>query len=180
MAVFETKQIRNIALLGHGGSGKTSLTEAMLYIAKCIDRLGKTTDGNTTSDYDAEEIKRGYSISTTVSDLAWGDAKINVIDTPGYLGFVGEEMQGVRVADSAIIVLDGKSGVEVGTELAWDYAADIPKAFFINKCDDPEADFDRVFKGLHAKFGNALCPVFIPVRSGNNVVMVDLMDMKAY
>ncbi len=180
MAVFETKQIRNVALLGHGGSGKTSLTEAMLYIAKCIDRLGKTPDGNTTSDYDAEEIKRGYSISATVSDLVWGDAKINIIDTPGYLGFVGEEMQGVRVADSAIIVLDGKAGVEVGTELAWDYATDIPKAFFINKCDDAEADFDRVFKGLHAKFGNALCPVFIPVRSGNNLVMVDLMDMKAY
>ncbi len=180
MALFETKQIRNVALLGHGGAGKTSITEAMLYIAKCIDRLGKTPDGNTTSDYDVEEIKRGYSISTTVSDLAWGDAKINVIDTPGYLGFVGEEMQGVRVADSAIIVLDGKAGVEVGTELAWDYASDIPKAFFINKCDDPEADFDRVFKGLHAKFGNALCPVFIPVRSGNTVVMVDLMDMKAY
>ncbi len=180
MAVFETKQIRNVALLGHGGSGKTSLTEAMLYIAKCIDRLGKTPDGNTTSDYDAEEIKRGYSISATVADLVWGNAKINILDTPGYLGFVGEEMQGVRVADSAIIVLDGKAGVEVGTELAWDYAIDIPKAFFINKCDDPEADFDRVFKGLHAKFGNALCPVFIPVRSGSNVVMVDLMDMKAY
>ena len=180
MAVFETKQIRNVALLGHGGAGKTSLTEAMLYIAKCIDRLGKTPDGNTTSDYDAEEIKRGYSISATVSDMDWGDAKINVIDTPGYLGFVGEEMQGVRVADSAIIILDGKAGVEVGTELAWDYAIDIPKAFFINKCDDPEADFERVFKGLHAKFGNALCPVFIPVRSGNTVVMVDLMDMKAY
>ncbi len=180
MAVFETKQIRNVALLGHGGSGKTSLTEAMLYIAKCIDRLGKTPDGNTTSDYDAEEIKRGYSISATVADMVWGDAKINILDTPGYLGFVGEEMQGVRVADSAIIILDGKAGVEVGTELAWDYASDIPKAFFINKCDDPEADFDRVFKGLHAKFGNALCPVFIPVRSGNTVVMVDLMDMKAY
>ena len=180
MAVFETKQIRNVALLGHGGAGKTSLTEAMLYIAKCIDRLGKTPDGNTTSDYDAEEIKRGYSISATVADMVWGDAKINIIDTPGYLGFVGEEMQGVRVADSAIIVLDGKAGVEVGTELAWDYAIDIPKAFFINKCDDPEAEFDRVFKGLHAKFGNALCPVFIPVRSGNTVVMVDLMDMKAY
>ncbi|MBR4296526.1 MAG: elongation factor G [Clostridia bacterium] len=180
MAVIETKRIRNVALLGHGGSGKTSLTEAMLFIAKCIDRLGKTPDGNTVSDYDAEEIKRGFSISTTIADLTWGDAKINVLDTPGYLGFVGEEMQGVRVADSAIIVLDGKSGVEVGTELAWDYAADIPKAFFINKCDDPEADFERVFKGLHAKFGNALCPVFIPVRYGNNVVMVDLMDMKAY
>ena len=180
MAVFETKQIRNVALLGHGGSGKTSLTEAMLYIAKCIDRLGKTPDGNTTSDYDAEEIKRGYSISATVADFAWGNAKINIIDTPGYLGFVGEEMQGVRVADSAIIVLDGKAGVEVGTELAWDCAIDIPKAFFINKCDDAEADFERVFKGLHAKFGNALCPVFIPVRSGSNVVMVDLMDMKAY
>ncbi|MBE6538672.1 MAG: GTP-binding protein, partial [Ruminococcaceae bacterium] len=134
MALIETKRIRNVALLGHGGAGKTSLTEAMLYIAKCTDRLGKTTDGNTVSDYDAEEIKRGYSISATVADLLWGEAKVNIIDTPGYLGFVGEEVQGARVADSAIIVLDGKSGVEVGTELAWDYASDIPKAFFINKC----------------------------------------------
>lgn len=180
MALFETKKIRNVALLGHGGAGKTSLTEAMLYIGKCTDRLGKTADGNTVSDYDAEEIKRKLSINTTIADMTWADSKINIIDTPGFLGFVGEEMQGVRVADSAIIVVDSKSGVEVGTELAWDYAEDIPKAFFINKCDDPEADFDRVFKGLHAKFGNALCPVFIPVKQGNDVVMVDLMDMKSY
>lgn len=182
MALIETKKIRNVALLGHGSAGKTSLTEAMLYMGKCIDRLGKTTDGNTVSDYDPEEIKRGYSINTAVSDLIWGEAKINIIDTPGYLGFAGEEMQGVRVADSAIIVLDAKSGIEVGTELAWDYAdgQNIPRAFFINKCDDPEADFDRIFKGLHAKFGNALCPVFIPIKTGDGVVMIDLMDMKAY
>lgn len=182
MALIETKRIRNVAFLGHGSSGKTSLTEAMLYIGKYIDRLGKTSDGNTVSDYDAEEIKRGYSISTSVADMMWGEAKINIIDTPGYLGFVGEEMQGVRVADSAVIVLDGKSGIEVGTELAWDYAsnAGIPRAFFVNKCDDPEADFGRVFKGLHAKFGTSVCPVFIPVRADGENAMIDLMDMKAY
>lgn len=182
MSFVETKKIRNVALLGHGGSGKTSLAEAMIYLAGGTDRLGKTPDGNTVCDFDVEEIKRGFSLSTSVADVMWGDVKINIIDNPGYLGFVGEAMQGLRVSDGVIIVLDGKSGVEVGTELSWDYAtdADIPRAFFINKCDDPEADFERVFKGLHAKFGTALCPVFIPVRIGEDVAMIDLMDMKAY
>ncbi len=182
VAIIETKKIRNVALIGHGGTGKTSLAEAMLYIGGATDRLGKTPDGNTVCDFDPEEIKRGFSSSLAMADILWGDIKINVLDTPGYLGFVGEEMQGIRVADSAIIVLDGKSGVEVGTELSWDYVseADMPRAFFINKCDDPEADFERVFKGLHAKFGTAVCPVFIPVKLGSDVAMIDLMDMKAY
>ena len=122
MANITTKSIRNVCLLGHGGSGKTSLCEAMLYLAKETDRLGRTPEGNTVSDYDPEEIRRGFSLSTTVEPLMWQESKINILDTPGYLDFTGEVLEGMRVADSALIVVDGRNGVEVGTELAWDYA----------------------------------------------------------
>ena len=182
MATIETKKIRNVALLGHGSSGKTSLAEAMIYACGAIDRMGKTPDGNTVSDYDDEEVARGYSINASVANVMWDGVKINIIDAPGYLGFVGEEMEAIRVADSGIIVVDAKSGIEVGTELAWEYAtgAGIPKAFFITKCDDPDADFGKLFGELHEEFGHALCPVFIPVKFADDMAMVDLMDMKAF
>ncbi len=182
MADFNTKSIRNIVLLGHGGSGKTSIAEAALYLAKATDRLGKITDGNTVCDYDAEEIKRGYSLTLSMAPLPWNDCKINFIDTPGFLDFQGEVCAGVRVADAAIIALDGKAGVEVGAELAWDKVEDagIPKAFFINKCDDPDADFDRVFNQLHDQFGTAVCPVLVPVKDGKKVTFLNLIKMKAY
>ena len=147
MAVIQTKQIRNVALLGHSGSGKTTLAEAVLFLTKKIDRMGKTTDGNTTCDYDAEEKARGFSLTTAMAPVMWNDIKINFFDTPGFLDFVGEVKQAVRVADAATIVVDAKSGVEVGTELAWGFAEEvgIPKSFFVNKCDDNYADFVRVF-----------------------------------
>lgn len=178
-----TKNIRNVCLLGHGGSGKTSVAEAMLYLTKGTERLGKPSDGNTVCDYDAEEIKRGFSLSTTIAPVMWNDTKINIIDTPGYLDFVGEALQGVRVADSALIVIDGKNGIEVGTELAWDYANDagIPKAFFINKVDDPEARFSDTFNQLRDLFGMSVCPIFIPIGDGaDNRGFLNLIDMKAY
>ena len=148
MAKFETKNIRNLALLGHGGSGKTSLAEAMLYITGETDRLGNVAAGNTVCDYDAEETARKFSISASVAPMVWKDIRINVIDTPGYLDFNGEVQQALRVADSAVIVVDGKAGIEVGTELAWDaaVAANLPRAFFINKFDDNEARFARVLR----------------------------------
>ncbi len=182
MADFNTKQIRNLALLGHGGCGKTSLAEAMLYVTHSIDRLGNTSQGNTTCDYDPEARARGFSLSATPAHMAWKDTKINVIDTPGFLDFVGEVKQAARVADAAVICVDGKSGVEVGTELAWDNAceAGIPRAFFVNKCDDEETKFGRVFRQLHATFGVSVCPVFIPVETGKDVTMIDLIDMKAF
>ncbi len=182
MADFNTKQIRNLALLGHGGSGKTSLAEAMLYIAGSTERLGNIGQGNTVCDYDAEEKARGFTLSATPAYLSWKDTKINVIDTPGFLDFSGEVKQAVRVADAAIICVDGKAGVEVGTELAWDAAceAGIPRAFFINKCDDPETKFARVFRQIHATFGVQVCPVFIPVETGKDVTMIDLIDMQAF
>lgn len=183
MADFNTKQLRNIALLGHSGSGKTSLAEAMLYFTKATDRMGKPSDGNTVCDYDPEEIKRGFTLQTAMAPVTWKDTKINLLDTPGYLDFSGEVLQAVRVADSALIMVDGKSGVEVGTELAWDYAteAGIPKAFFINKFDDPEARFHKVFTQLHDTFGVSVCPLLIPMIEGNAVIgFINLMDLKTY
>ena len=183
MATIETKKIRNIALLGHGGSGKTSLAEAMLYITGETDRLGNTTAGNTVCDYDAEETARKISISAAIAPMMWKNVKINVIDTPGYLDFSGEVLQALRVADSAVILVDGKAGIEVGTELAWDYAeaAGLPRAFFINKFDDNEARFGRVLDDLHTTFGKHVCPLTIPmVKNGEVVGAIDLIDQSAH
>ncbi len=181
--VIETKKIRNVALLGHGGSGKTSLAESMLYITGGTDRLGKVSDGNTASDFDAEEIKRGFSLSASILNMTWKDCKINVLDTPGYLDFVGETAQALRIADSAIIVVDGKAGIEVGTELAWGYAenAGLPRAFFINKFDDNDARFARVLDDLHATFGKHICPLTIPmVKNGVVTGCIDLIGQQAH
>ncbi|MCD8315610.1 MAG: elongation factor G [Firmicutes bacterium] len=181
MAVYKSKDIRNIALLGHGGSGKTSLVEAMLYVTGAIDRMGRTTDGNTVSDYDPEEIKRGYSLSASLVPVESKGVKINVIDAPGYLEFVGEVKASLAAADSAVIVVDAKAGVEVGTELAWDNATSVKKpcAFFVNKSDDNEANFKRVFDELHSTFGMSVCPVLVPV-TGHKGMFADLIEMKAY
>ena len=183
MATIETKRIRNIALLGHGGSGKTSLAESMIYMCGGTDRLGKVADGNTVCDYDAEEVKRGFSLSTSIANIMWKDCKINILDTPGYLDFVGEAAQALRVADSAIIVVDGKAGIEVGTELAWNYVEDagLPRAFFINKFDDNDARFARVLDSLHETFGKNICPLTIPmVKNGVVTGCIDLIDKTAH
>ncbi len=182
MADITTKSIRNIVLLGHGGSGKTSVAEAALYLSKGTDRLGKISDGNTVCDYDTEEVQRKFSIMLSVAHVMWKDCKINFIDTPGFLDFQGEVYAGIRVADSALITLDGKAGVEVGTELAWDKATDagIPRAFFVNKCDDPEANFDRVFNQLHDQFGASVCPVLIPFKDGKETKFINLIEDKIY
>lgn len=183
MNKFETAQIRNVCLLGHGGSGKTSLAEAMLYLAKATDRLGKTSEGNTVCDFDSEEIKRGFSIQSSVAPAIWKNVKINILDTPGYLDFVGEVKQSIRVADAALIVIDGKAGVEVGAELAWEYANEegLPKSFFINKFDDPECRFYKVFDQLRTYFGKSVCPLLIPmIEDGAVVGFLNLIDLKTY
>ncbi len=183
MATYETKQIRNIALIGHGGSGKTSLAEAMLYLSGASARLGSTPEGNTVCDYDPEEIKRGFTLSLALAPVEWKGVKANVLDTPGYLGFAGEVQQALRVADSAIIVVDGKAGVEVGTEIAWDKAnmAGLPKAFFINKFDDPEARFGKVFQQLKETFGVSICPLLIPmVEDGAVTGFLNLINNKSF
>ena len=182
MAEITTKNIRNVVLLGHGGSGKTSIAEAALYLTKGTDRLGKTTAGNTVCDYDPEEIKRGFSLTLSLAPVMWETSKINFIDTPGFFDFSGEVDAAVRVADAAVIALDGKAGVEVGAEIAWDKAqeAKIPCAFFVNKCDDPDADFEKVFNELHEKFGAAVCPLLVPVKNGKDVKFLNLISREAY
>ena len=181
--LIETKNIRNVCLLGHGGNGKTSLAEAMLYLAKETDRLGKTDDGNTVCDFDAEEIKRKFSLSTAIAPLTWKGVKINLIDTPGYQDFSGEVAQGLRVAGTALIVMDAKSGVDVGSELAWEYAtrARVPKAFFINKMDDENANFGKAIEAMRIKFGNSVCPIEVPIIIDRQLKgYVDLVTMKGF
>ena len=178
-----TKSIRNVALLGHSGGGKTSLAESMLYISRLTDRLGTITDGNTVCDFDPEEIKRGYSVSAALAPMLWNGTKINILDTPGFFDFEGEVRQCVRAADAAIIVVDGKAGIEVGTELAWRLAteAGIPKAFFINRFDDPEARFYKVFGAIREKYGLTVCPIQIPIIDGDTVIgFANLVEMCVY
>ena len=178
-----TKSIRNVALLGHSGGGKTSLAESMLYISRLTDRLGTITDGNTVCDFDPEEIKRGYSVSAALAPMLWNGTKINILDTPGFFDFEGEVRQCVRAADAAVIVVDGKAGIEVGTELAWRLAteAGIPKAFFINRFDDPEARFYKVFGAIREKYGLTVCPIQIPIIDGDTIIgFANLVEMCVY
>ncbi len=178
-----TKSIRNVALLGHSGGGKTSLAESMLFISRLTDRLGSVTDGNTVCDYDPEEIKRGYSVSAATAPMLWNGTKINILDTPGFFDFEGEARQCVRAADAAIIVVEGKAGIQVGTEIAWDLAneAGIPKAFFINRFDDGEARFYKVFGAIREKYGVTVCPIQIPIIDGENVIgFANLVEMCVY
>ncbi|MBR3862391.1 MAG: elongation factor G, partial [Clostridia bacterium] len=154
----------------------------MLYLAGKTDRLGKIADGNTVCDFDPEEQKRGISISSALAHVEWKNIKINMIDTPGDPDFAGEVGQALRVAGSAVIVVDGKSGIEVGTELAWNAAeaAGVPRVFFVNKCDDPEYSLEKSFYELHDKFGTTVCPVFVPCNIGNEMAMIDLISNTAY
>lgn len=183
MRQYLAGRIRNIALTGHSGSGKTSLTEALLFKAGATDRLGKVADGNTVSDYDPEEIKRQVSVSTSIAPFAWGSTKINLIDTPGLFDFSGETVQGVRAAESLLICVSGKSGVDVGTEKAYKMAKDASKAtmFFVSKLDADHTDFYKVFEELKATFGPTVCPIVVPYVEDREVKSyINLIDMKAY
>ena len=182
MKLYDTSKIRNFCLLGHGNSGKTSLAEAMLYTAGSIEKLGRTRDGNTATDFDPEEIKRKFSISTAVANCDWGGLKFNIIDTPGFFDFEGELQQGVRVADAAIIVLSGKSGLTVGAEKAWKYAEKhkLPKIFFINKVDDERVDYYKVLDQLREKYGKRIAPFQIPIREGEKITgFVNVVEKEA-
>ncbi len=170
MAKYSSSQIRNICLVGHSGDGKTSFAEAMLHLAKVTDRLGSTSEGNTVCDFDPEEIKRGYSISTTLAQFEWNGIKINLLDTPGMFGFAGEAKAATAVAACSVIVVDSKSGCKVGTELAWEYSSGKPKAFFINKLDDEHSNFEKTFNGLREQFGTSVCPLLIPFGEGTGTI----------
>ncbi|MDD3839494.1 MAG: elongation factor G [Clostridia bacterium] len=182
MNKYQKDKIRNIAMIGHGGDGKTTLTEAMLFNANATDRFGKVEDGTTVSDFDQEEIRRQISISTSVAPCEWKNHKINIIDTPGYFDFVGEMLEGVRVADGAVIVLSAVSGVVVGTEKAWDYTTqrDMPKMFFINQMDRENANFNKTIEQLKEKYGTAIAPLQVPIMDGAKFKgFVDVVNMRA-
>ncbi len=172
MKIYEAKHIRNIAFLGHGGSGKTALTEAILFSTKLINRMGKVEDGNTVSDFDKEETTRGISIGTSSIPVEWRDHKINILDTPGYFDFIGEVQSTLKAADGAVILVDASNGVEVGTEKSWDFVTDSEKpAFvFINKMDRENIDFDKVLNDLKEKFGNKITPFQIPLGENENFI----------
>ncbi|QUH25404.1 elongation factor G [Serpentinicella alkaliphila] len=165
MKIYEAGRIRNIALLGHGGCGKTTLTEAAIYSAKLTNRMGRVEDGNTVSDFDKEEIARQISINTSVIPIEWQNYKINLLDTPGYFDFIGEVQSAVKVAGGILILVDATSGIEVGTEKAWDYAMDKKKPTFIliNKMDRENANFDKVLNDLREKFGKKIAPFQFPI-----------------
>lgn len=183
MKNYKSDMIRNVGLIGHSGSGKTSLAEAMLYNSGSTDRLGKIDEGNTICDYDPEEIKRRISISNAIAPCEWKDNKINIIDTPGYFDFVGEVKSALRVVENAVIAVCAVSGVEVGTEQVFKYAEDanLPRIFFINKMDRENANFNKVLDQIREFFGPKAVPLQLPIGSEANFNgIVDIVSEKAY
>ena len=177
------REIRNVALISHGGAGKTTLVEAMLYAAGVTSRMGRVEEGNTVCDYDDEEKARGISISTAVAPLNWQDVKINLLDTPGYLDFLGEVIAALRVADSALVLVDAVSGVEVGTENVWERADQrkLPRMVFISRMDRENASFQGALDALKAAFQVPFAPLQLPIGEGPEFKgIVDLIEMKAY
>ena len=177
MNVYGTKQIRNVVLLGHGGAGKTTVAEALALVTGVTKRMGKVADGNTISDYDKEEIKRQFSISTSLIPIEYqgdeGMMKINILDTPGYFDFVGEVEEAVSVADAAIIVVNCKAGIEVGTEKAWELCDKLQicrRIIFVTNMDDDHASFRELVLKLERRFGRCIAPFQLPIRENEKFV----------
>ena len=172
MDVFRTDRIRNVVLLGHGGAGKTTLTEAMAYLSGITNRLGKVADGNTISDYDKEEIKRKFSISTTMVPVQWDKMKVNILDTPGFFDFVGEAEEAAAAADAAVIVVSGKSGVQVGTQKAWELCEKyrLPRMIFVTEMDIDDVSYRQVVEDLTEMYGKKIAPIHMPIREDGKFV----------
>ena len=183
MKNYASNRVRNVVLLGHSGSGKTTYSEAALYYSGATKRFGKVEDGNTVSDYEAEEIRRKVSINTSVIPVEWQDTKINFLDTPGYFDFAAEVKLAMNVADTGLIMVSAKSGVEVGTEKAWEYCEEmhLPRIIFINQMDDENADFEKTLADLRKNFGKAVAPLQIPFNdeNGNFIGFINLIKRDA-
>jgi elongation factor G len=183
MNEYKSDKIRNVALIGHSSSGKTSLAEALLFNTGATTRLGKVDEGNTVSDFDAEEHRRKISISSSVVPCEWNGYKINIIDTPGYIDFAGEMKGALRVADVAVILVDAVAGIEVGTELVWQYCEELnlPRVIYINKMDRENADFDRVLDQLREHYGKSIAALQVPIgRESSFKGEVNVVSRKAF
>ncbi len=183
MADYQTSDIRNMALMGHGSEGKTTLTEAMLFAAGIVDRQGRVEDGAATTDFDPEEVKRKISISAAVAPVDWAGKNLNIIDVPGYFDFIGEMMGPLRVVETAIIVVGSVSGMAVGTEKAWTYAGKnkVGRMFVINQMDRENASFSKVAEQLRGAFGSSVVPMLLPIGEGAGFKgVVNVLENKAY
>ena len=183
MKTYPTDRIRNVVLVGHGGSGKTSLTEALLFASGAVNRMGRVEDGNTVSDFDPDEVAKGISISLALAPFEWKDHKINLLDAPGYADFVGDAEAGLRAADLAIIVVSAVEGLEVQARVAWDIAEHlgVPRAFFINKLDRERASFQRTLDELVDTFGTTVAPLHLPIGEEHELSgIVDLLGDRAF
>ena len=183
MKNYSTDKIRNLSLVGHSGSGKTSLTEALLYKTGAIDKKGKVEDGSTVSDYESQEQKRHISIQTSIIPVEFEDYKINFIDSPGFFDFEGEVLQALRASEAALFVIDGENGIEVGTEKYWNYTQQInlPSIIFVNKLDKENANFNKVVSDLHIEFGKKVIPLTLMLGEGDEFEgIIDVLDKKAY
>ena len=181
MKVYDTSRIRNVVVLGHGGAGKTTMVEAAAFVTGVTNRQGRVEDGNTISDFDKEEAKRLFSIGTSVVPIEYEDIKINFLDTPGYFDFAGEVEEALSAADAAVIVVDGKAGVQVGTERAWEYCEkhELPRMIFVTGMDDDQVSFRKVNVALNEKFGRKIAPFHIPMRENEKFVgFVNVVKMK--
>ena len=181
---YTTEGIRNIAILGHGGSGKTSLAESMLFLTGGTDRQGKVADGNTVGDSDSEEIKRQITIYLASLFAEYNGCKINILDTPGYFDFAGETAEALRVADAGLLVCSAKDGISVGFEKGWSYltASKLPKAVYVSKTDEENGDLDAVLASLRDRYGSSVCPLIVPIKGSSGKVdgVVDIISRKAY
>ena len=181
---YSVQNIRNVCLLGHGGSGKTALAESLLYMTGAIDRMGRAADGNTVCDYDPEEVKRQISISLAVAPVEFKGCKINILDTPGGFDFSGEVMEALRAADAAIIVCSAKDGISVGLEKAWKYCEErnMPRFIYISKTDEENSDYNATFDALRAKYGNKIAPLVVPIwdETKHIIGIIDVLNKRAY
>lgn len=183
MRDYLAHEVRNVTVLGHSGAGKTAVLEAMLHFTKATDRFGKTSEGSSIIDYDAEEIRRGLSVYTSIVPIEWKETKINFIDTPGYLDFVGEMESGSAAGDNVLIVVGAKDGVQPGTQRAWEIATEkgLPTIFFVNKVDEEHASFDKAYQGLRDAFGKSVIPFEVPILDGEEVIgSVNILRDKAW